>query len=116
MVAQTAPSGNGALMSMTNAQQPARKVSARLLAPREKLYTAAIAPIRLRAVDQVSVDEIAAAAGVAKGTVYYNFHSKDALVAALIDDRVGLLVATMKDAARADNPLAAVRALTATRC
>lgn len=99
-------------MSVTNPDPPAQKVSARALATREKLYAAAIALIGERAVDQVSVDEIAAAAGVAKGTVYYNFRSKDGLVAALIDDRVGLLVATMKEAAQADDPLLAVRALT----
>ncbi len=100
-------------MSVTNPDSPAqKKVSARALATREKLYAAAITLIGERAVDQVSVDEIAAAAGVAKGTVYYNFHSKDALIAALIDDRMGLLVTTMKEAALADDPLVAVRALT----
>ncbi|PRZ41955.1 TetR family transcriptional regulator [Antricoccus suffuscus] len=99
-------------MSVTGADKPARGVSARTLATREKLYAAATKLIGERAVEQVSVDEIAAAAGVAKGTVYYNFHSKDALIAALIDDRVSLLVASMKDAARADDPHLAVRAMT----
>ena len=111
MVTQTAPSRTRALIGMTTPAQSPRKASPRALATREKLYAAAIALIGERAVDQVSVDEIAAAAGVAKGTVYYNFHSKDALVAALVDDRMSLLVATMKEAAQADDPLIAVRAL-----
>jgi AcrR family transcriptional regulator len=44
------------------------------------------------------VDEIAAEAGVAKGTVYYNFHSKDALVDALFRHGVELLAARLREA------------------
>lgn len=40
-----------------------------------------------RGVDAVSMDEIAAAAGVGKGTVFRRFTDKSGLAAALIDDR-----------------------------
>lgn len=78
---------------------------------RERLFAAAIALAGERSVDQVSVDEIAATAGVAKGTVYYNFRSKDGLFSELIDDRVGMLLVAMTEAARVGDPLGAVRAL-----
>ncbi|ABY21801.1 transcriptional regulator, TetR family [Renibacterium salmoninarum ATCC 33209] len=40
---------------------------------------------------EVTVDEIAAAAGVSKGTVYYNFGSKSELIAQLLEYGVQLL-------------------------
>ncbi|MCW2819146.1 MAG: putative Transcriptional regulator, TetR family [Marmoricola sp.] len=39
-------------------------------------------------IDAASVDDVAADAGFTKGAVYSNFGSKDALVAALVEDRV----------------------------
>lgn len=43
----------------------------------------------------VTVDEIAAAAGVSKGTVYYNFGSKSDLIAQLLEHGVELLEVRM---------------------
>ena len=42
----------------------------------------------------VTVDEIAAAAGVSKGTVYYNFGSKSDLIAQLLRHGVDILAGT----------------------
>jgi TetR/AcrR family transcriptional regulator len=55
----------------------------RTAATKQKLFDAALKLVGERGAAGVTVDEIAAEAGVAKGTVYYNFHSKDALVDAL---------------------------------
>src|SRR5947208_2167882 len=44
----------------------------------------------------LTVDDIAAAAGVAKGTVYYNFGSKDGLIDALLRYGLGLLAERLR--------------------
>ncbi len=58
---------------------------------KQKLFDAALKLVGERGAASVTVDEIAAEAGVAKGTVYYNFASKDALVDALLRHGVELL-------------------------
>ena len=79
--------------------------SARTAATREKLYVAAISLFGKHGIDQVTVDEIASVAGVAKGTVYYNFRGKDALVGALIEDRIARLVTQVNEAPGNDDPI-----------
>lgn len=60
-----------------------------------------------------SMDQIAEAAGVAKGSLYYNFASKDALFEEVIRDGFGRLAEAI-DAARAGaEPAAAPRAVAA---
>lgn len=54
-------------------------------ATRQKLFDASMSLIGERGPASVTVDEIAAAAGVSKGTVYYNFGSKSELVGALLE-------------------------------
>jgi AcrR family transcriptional regulator len=71
-------------------------MSARTAATRERLFAAAIELIGQRGAEAVTVDEIAAAAGVAKGTVYYNFGSKNELVAQLLDHGMGLLMDALR--------------------
>ena len=44
----------------------------------------------------VTVDEIAAAAGVSKGTVYYNFGSKSDLIAQLLRHGVDIMLARLQ--------------------
>jgi len=59
-----------------------------------------------RGAASVTVDEIAAAAGVSKGTVYYNFGSKSELIAQLLRHGVDILKARLLSAAgdsEADN-------------
>ena len=76
-------------------EAPARR-STRTASTRERLYAAALTLIGTRGVDQVSVEEIAAEAGVAKGTVYYNFTSKDMLIEGLLEDRLDALIADLR--------------------
>lgn len=70
----------------------------RTAATKQKLFDAALKLVGERGAAGVTVDEIAAEAGVAKGTVYYNFHSKDALVDALFRHGVELLAARLREA------------------
>ncbi|MEU5696980.1 TetR/AcrR family transcriptional regulator [Actinosynnema sp. NPDC020468] len=71
-------------------------MSGRTAATKQKLFDAALRLVGERGAASVTVDEIAAEAGVAKGTVYYNFASKDALVDALFRHGVDLLAARLR--------------------
>jgi AcrR family transcriptional regulator len=71
-------------------------MSARRTGTRERLFAAAMELIGQRGTDAVTVDEIAAAAGVAKGTVYYNFGSKNELVAQLLEYGMALLMEALR--------------------
>ncbi|UQX00764.1 TetR family transcriptional regulator [Streptomyces sp. RerS4] len=72
----------------------------RRAATRQKLYEAAVTLIAEQGFSATTVDEIAERAGVAKGTVYYNFASKTELFEELLRHGVGLLTASLRDAAR----------------
>ncbi|MEV0846848.1 TetR/AcrR family transcriptional regulator [Streptomyces sp. NPDC049954] len=74
--------------------------STRREATRQKLYEAAVTLIAEQGFSATTVDEIAERAGVAKGTVYYNFTSKAGLFEALLRHGVGLLTTALRDAAR----------------
>ena len=67
--------------------------SSRREATRQKLYEAAVTLIAEQGFSATTVDEIAERAGVAKGTVYYNFASKSVLFEELLRHGVGLLTA-----------------------
>ncbi|MET9963471.1 TetR/AcrR family transcriptional regulator [Streptomyces sp. NPDC006326] len=69
-------------------------------ATRQKLYEAAVTLIAEQGFSATTVDEIAERAGVAKGTVYYNFASKNELFEELLRHGVGLLTASLRDAAQ----------------
>ncbi|AEW93592.1 MULTISPECIES: TetR/AcrR family transcriptional regulator [Streptomycetaceae] len=73
--------------------------SARREATRQKLYEAAVTLIAEKGFSSTTVDEIAERAGVAKGTVYYNFASKNDLFEELLRHGVGLLTASLREAA-----------------
>lgn len=72
---------------------------ARRQATRQKLYEAAVTLIAEQGFSATTVDEIAERAGVAKGTVYYNFASKNELFEELLRHGVGLLTASLREAA-----------------
>jgi AcrR family transcriptional regulator len=55
---------------------------------RERLLDAAAGVFAERGYRSTTVDDIATAAGLTKGAVYWNFDSKEALFAALIEERV----------------------------
>ncbi|GAA3246804.1 TetR family transcriptional regulator [Streptomyces lavendulae subsp. lavendulae] len=73
---------------------------ARRQATRQKLYEAAVTLIAEQGFSATTVDEIAERAGVAKGTVYYNFASKTDLFEELLRHGVGLLTASLRTAAQ----------------
>ncbi len=63
---------------------------------------------------RTGVDEIAAAAGITKRTLYYHFPSKEALIAAVLEAQNELMLARISDLARratGDNLAAVVRRL-----
>lgn len=64
-------------------------------ATKQKLFEASMVLIGERGAAGATVDEIAAAAGVSKGTVYYNFGSKSDLVAQLLRHGVDILEARL---------------------
>jgi AcrR family transcriptional regulator len=73
--------------------------STRREATRQKLYEAAVTLIAEQGFSATTVDEIAERAGVAKGTVYYNFASKSVLFEELLRHGVELLTASLQEAA-----------------
>jgi AcrR family transcriptional regulator len=78
---------------------------------RQKLFVAAVELIAERGYSATTVDDIAERAGVAKGTVYYNFASKTELFEGLLRHGIGLLTTAYTNAVRDKEPRAAVAAL-----
>jgi AcrR family transcriptional regulator len=73
--------------------------STRRQGTRQKLFEAAVTLIAEKGFSSTTVDEIAERAGVAKGTVYYNFASKTVLFEELLRHGVELLTASLQNAA-----------------
>ncbi|GGS34473.1 TetR/AcrR family transcriptional regulator [Actinokineospora fastidiosa] len=71
-------------------------------ATRRRLFEATLRLVGTRGMVGLTVDEIAAEAGVAKGTVYYNFGSKDGLIDALLRYGVDVLAFRLSDAGDGD--------------
>ncbi|MFD8495827.1 TetR/AcrR family transcriptional regulator [Amycolatopsis sp. NPDC059657] len=80
-------------------------MSPRREATKQKLFEATLRLASTRGLVGLTVDDIAAEAGVAKGTVYYNFGSKDGLVDALLRYGVGLLSDRLRAAVSDTDPL-----------
>jgi AcrR family transcriptional regulator len=78
---------------------------------RQRLYEAAVDLVAEQGFSATTVDDIAERAGVAKGTVYYNFPSKTALFEELLRHGVGLLTADFRAAVAGRPPGEAVAAL-----
>ena len=85
---------NGAMTSTPSSGS----TSSRRATTRQKLYEAAVTLIAEQGFSATTVDEIAERAGVAKGTVYYNFASKSDLFEELLRHGVGLLTAALRQA------------------
>ncbi|WP_431044880.1 TetR/AcrR family transcriptional regulator [Streptomyces sp. P1-3] len=73
--------------------------STRRQATRRKLFEAAVTLIAEKGFSATTVDEIADRAGVAKGTVYYNFASKTVLFEELLRHGIELLTDSLQNAA-----------------
>lgn len=71
-------------------------------ATRDRLYEAAVALIAEQGFSATTVDQIADRAGVAKGTVYYNFAGKTELVEELLSDGVRSLTDSLQRVADAE--------------
>ncbi|MDT0459795.1 TetR/AcrR family transcriptional regulator [Streptomyces sp. DSM 41527] len=68
-------------------------------ATRRKLFEAAVTLIAEQGFSSTTVDEIAERAGVAKGTVYYNFASKNVLFEELLVHGIDMLTTSLQAAA-----------------
>ncbi|MFH8410644.1 TetR/AcrR family transcriptional regulator [Streptomyces sp. NPDC018019] len=73
--------------------------STRRQTTRRKLFEAAVTLIAEQGFSSTTVDEIAERAGVAKGTVYYNFASKNELFEELLRHGIELLATSLQEAA-----------------
>ncbi|WP_091673670.1 TetR/AcrR family transcriptional regulator [Micromonospora auratinigra] len=78
---------------------------------RQRLFVAAVELIAEQGFTATTVDDIAARAGVAKGTVYYNFQSKTVLFEELLRHGIGLLTADFRAAVDGLPPREALAAL-----
>ncbi|GLY67638.1 TetR/AcrR family transcriptional regulator [Amycolatopsis taiwanensis] len=78
---------------------------------KQKLFEATLRLAGSRGLVGITVDEIAAEAGVAKGTVYYNFGSKDGLIDALLRYGVGQLADRLRAVAGEPDPVAALESM-----
>jgi AcrR family transcriptional regulator len=78
---------------------------------RQRLFEAAVELIAERGFSATSVEDIALRAGVAKGTVYYNFASKTALFEELLRHGLGVLTDDFRRAVDGLTPYDAVPAL-----
>ncbi|MEU0488851.1 TetR/AcrR family transcriptional regulator [Nocardiopsis sp. NPDC006139] len=86
-------------MDRMSVSTPDRPVSNRREATRRRLFEAAVTLISEQGYGATTVDEIAERAGVAKGTVYYNFGGKSELYTALMEWGITRLADTLKEAA-----------------
>ena len=82
---------------------------------RQRLYEAAVELIAEQGFSATTVDDIALRANVAKGTVYYNFKSKNDLFEELLRHGIGLLTDAFREAVRGLPPREAVGALIRTQ-
>jgi AcrR family transcriptional regulator len=76
---------------------------------RDKLLTAAAKVFAERGFERASVDDIAAEAGLSKGTLYWNFKSKEDLFEALLEEHIdsrARAVVEMTESAPADQDMA----------
>ncbi|MFI6766789.1 TetR/AcrR family transcriptional regulator [Streptomyces sp. NPDC050355] len=78
---------------------PGGAPNSRRSATRRRLFDAAVTLIAEQGFSATTVDEIADRAGVAKGTVYYNFASKNVLYEELLRDGLDQLADSLQHAA-----------------
>lgn len=86
-------------------------MSSRSDTTRRRLFTATLRLAGSHGLVGLTVDEIAAEAGVAKGTVYYNFGSKDGLIDGLLRYGVALLADRLRAASADPDPSRALESI-----
>lgn len=91
-----------------NASEGPRPQRADAVRSRVQLMTAARDVFAVRGTE-ATVAEIAASAGLGKGTVFRHFANKDELVAAIVDEMVDDLVAKTENLLQADDPAEGLR-------
>ena len=73
---------------------------------KKAIFNAAIKVFSIEGYDSATVDEIASEAGVAKGTLYYNFQGKEEIFKFVIDEGMKLIKNEVLDAIKdIDDPL-----------
>lgn len=87
------------------------RTSARTERTRQRLYDAAVQLIAEQGLTATTVDQIAERAGVAKGTVYYNFTGKAELFSGLLERGIDRLAETLRAAAYGRPPMDALDAV-----
>ena len=70
----------------------------------KKILAAAISVFSTKGFHQATMDEIARTAGVAKGTLYYNYASKSTLFSAAITDGIEAIIEQVRDSLSSDLP------------
>ena len=78
---------------------------------RERLVEAAARCFYEQGVERTTLADIASAADVPLGNVYYYFKTKDELVTAVVDDQVGMIEETTRGLERHRTPAARLKAL-----
>lgn len=76
---------------------------ARVSSTKQAILAAALELGALKGISGTTMDEVAEKAGVAKGSVYYNFDSKDALFAELLTNGLELLSSTLRESRMSAN-------------
>src|SRR5579862_7279025 len=82
--------------------------TAQAAARREAILAAALDEFSARGFAAARLDDVAARAGVAKGTIYLHFKDKESLFQDLIRSRMGPVVGTLEAVFAADIPLHAL--------
>lgn len=86
---------------------------ARTTTTKRQILDAALELAATKGITGTTMDEVAERAGVAKGSLYYNFSSKDLLFEALLKERVGALAESLRRAKGERRGQEAIEALVA---
>ncbi|PYI66015.1 TetR/AcrR family transcriptional regulator [Arthrobacter livingstonensis] len=85
----------------------------RISATKQAILAAALELGALHGISGTTMDEVAERAGVAKGSVYYNFASKDGLFGELLTSGVSSLSRTLREARLSATGFASIEAMVA---
>src|SRR5215813_8516812 len=90
------------------ARKPAKNRAEKSEARRQAIVTAALEEFCARGFAATRLDDVAARAGVAKGTIYLHFEDKEALFREIVGTMLVPLVAVLEEAPPPDVPVRAV--------